>query len=250
MNMKPEIREEELHAFIDGELDAAERARIGNVIETNSVIRDRVAQYRADKTRLVALYGGGMSDPLPREWIQQIETATARGRWRGQSWGIAALAASFVLAFVGLLAWREFVQPPRGDIVADALAARAGSVEPASVVSAAPQAVAAEARLMTAALDARVKAPDLSRMNYRLVGINVYSGTKRAFELRYAAPDGRIFTLYLRRSSGTPRFDQFKQDGLRVCIWQDDVVGMVMTGNMSVAAMQRLASLAYTGLTL
>ena len=60
---------------------------------------------------------------------------------------------------------------------------------------------------------------------------------------------GQIFTLYLRHSSGQPRFDQFKQDGLRVWIWQDDVVGMVMAGKMSVAEMQRLASLAYVGLT-
>jgi hypothetical protein len=36
---------------------------------------------------------------------------------------------------------------------------------------------------------------------------------------------------------------------LRVCIWQDDQVGMVMAGDVSTAAMQRLASLAYSGLT-
>ena len=251
MNLTPEIREEELHAYIDGELGSAERARIESVLETNGNVRDRVARYRADKARIVAVYGGGMSEPLPREWTERIETATSRRRWRAQTWGVAALAASFVLVFVGVFAWRNFAQPTRIDVVSDALAARAGTVAPDSVIPAGSrQAVAAEARVMTVALDARVKAPDLSRLGYRLVGINVYSGPARSFELRYAAPDGQIFTLYLRRSTGQPRFDQFKQDGLRVCIWQDDVVGMVMAGNMSVAEMQRLASLAYTGLTL
>jgi anti-sigma factor RsiW len=251
MNQRPEIREEELHAYIDGELDTVERARIESIVEGNAWLRDRVTRYRADKARLVALYGGGMSDRLPQAWLQRIETATARQRWRPQSWGIAALAASFVLVFVGLFTLRDFVRPVRGDVVADALAVRAGTVQPDSVISAdSTKAVAAEAHVMTAVLDARVKAPDLSRLGYRLVGINVYSEPKRAFELRYAAPDGQIFTLYLRRSPGTPRFDQFKQDGLRVCVWQDDVVGMVMAGTMSVAEMQRLASLAYTGLTL
>ncbi|HEX4158835.1 MAG TPA: hypothetical protein VHY79_10185 [Rhizomicrobium sp.] len=251
MNQRPEIREEELHAFIDGELDTAERGRIEAIVEGNSWLHDRVTRYRADKARLVALYGGGTSEPLPEAWLQRIETATAPRRWRPQTWGIAALAASFVLVFVGLFAWRDFIRPVRGDVVADALAVRAGAVQPDSVIAAdSTKAVAAEARVMTAVLDARVKAPDLSRLGYRLAGINVYSEPARAFELRYAAPDGQTFTLYLRRSSGTPRFDQFKQDGLRVCIWQDDVVGMVMAGNVSVAEMQRLASLAYTGLTL
>jgi anti-sigma factor RsiW len=250
MNMNPEIREEDLHAFIDGELDAAERARIEAIVEANNYLRDRVARYQGDKARLTAVYGGGMGEPLPQAWVEQIEAATARPRWRAQSWGIAALAASFVLVFVGLFAWRNVAQPVRDDVVVDALAARAGVVQPVSVIPPASSAVAAEARVMTAVLDARVKAPDLSRMNYRLIGINVYSEPQRAFELRYAAPDGRIFTLYLRHSSGQPRFDQFKQDGLRVCIWQDDVVGMVMAGKMSVAEMQHLASLAYNELTL
>jgi anti-sigma factor RsiW len=249
MNQKPEIREEDLHAFIDDELDRAERARIEAVVEADDHLRDRVARYRSDKARLVALYGGGMGEPLPHHWIEQIEAATVRPRWRAQSWGIAALAASFVLVFVGLFAWRNISHPVPDDVVADALAARAGIVQPVSVVPAASRAVAAEARVMTAAVDARVKAPDLSRLGYHLVDINVYSEPRRAFELRYAARDGQIFTLYLRRSSGQPRFDQFKQDGLRVCIWQDDVVGMVMAGTMSVAEMQRLASLAYVGLT-
>jgi len=250
MNMNPEIREEDLHAYIDGELDAVERARIEGIVEGNAWLRDRVARYRADKTRLVAVYGNGMGEPLPREWIERIEAATMRRRWSAQGLGIAAMAASFVLLFVGLFTWHSFVQPAAGDIVADALAARAGMPAPESVVPAEAKALAREARVMTAVLDARVKAPDLSRMHYRLIDINVYSGPKRAFELRYASPDGQIFTLYLRRSSGQPRFEQFKQDGLRVCIWQDDVVGMVMAGTMSVAEMQRLAALAYTGVTL
>jgi anti-sigma factor RsiW len=250
MNVKPEIREEDLHAFIDGELDAAERARIEAMVEANVYLRDRVAHYRADKTRLVAIYGGGMSEPLPREWIARIDAATAPRRWRAQSWGIAALAASFVVVFLGVFAWPQFFQPARDDIVAEALAARAGTIRPVSVIAAsATKAVTAEAHVMTVALNERVKAPDLSRLGYRLVGINAYSQPARAFELRYAAPDGQIFTLYLRRSSGAVRFDQFKRDGLRVCVWQDNIAGMVMAGKVSVPIMQRLAALAYINLT-
>ena len=71
-----------------------------------------------------------------------------------------------------------------------------------------------------------------------------------AAELLYRDRQDRLFTLYVRRSDGSARFDQFKRAGLRVCVWQDDQLGMVMAGDVSTAAMQRLASLAYTGLTL
>ncbi|HEY3778669.1 MAG TPA: hypothetical protein VGL35_11485 [Rhizomicrobium sp.] len=245
------IREEDLHALIDGELDASERARIEAIVEANAYLRDRLALYRADKLRLGALYGGGMSEPPPEAWIAKIEAATSPGRFRPQLAAIAALAASLVLVLAGVLAWRSFSPAPQHDVVAEALAARDGAIRPQAVVAAAPgRAILAENREMSAALDARVKAPDLSRMGYHLVGINAYAAPARAFELRYADRGGRIFTLYLRRSSGAPRFDQFGENGLRVCVWQDNVIGMVMAGRVSVPEMQRLASLAYTGLEL
>jgi anti-sigma factor RsiW len=87
-------------------------------------------------------------------------------------------------------------------------------------------------------------------MGYKLVGLRIYNNAQsgKAAELLYRHTSGRMFALYLRHPSGAPRFDQYKQGNLRVCIWQDDVIGAVMTGEMSAAEMQRLASLAYTGL--
>jgi anti-sigma factor RsiW len=251
MSIKAELRDEDVHALIDDELDETGRTRADAAIEAHPDLRERIAAYRADKARLVSLYGGGLNEPLPREWIDRIERASARRPWHGQALGIAALAASLVLVLTGVLAYRQFARPARDDVVADALAARADSLRPEAVIPVASERVAeAEAGVMTRTLATRVKAPDLSRMGYRLVGIDIYSEPARSFELRYRDGEGRIFTLYLRKSSGTPRFDQFEDKGLRVCIWQDDVIGTVMAGKMSAAEMQRLASLAYTGLTL
>ena len=64
--------------------------------------------------------------------------------------------------------------------------------------------------------------------------------------LRDAA--ARHFTVYLKPSSGTPRFDMIKRGDVRICVWQDDVLGAVMLGEMSAAEMLRIASLAYSGL--
>lgn len=249
MTAHAELRDEELNAFIDGELDETKRQRIAALIERDADIRERIAGYRGDKARIRALYSGGLNDPLPRAWIERIEAATARRPWQRQVWAITALAASVVLVLAGVFALREFRPASRDDIVADALAARADTLRPDRVIPvSSPKVAAAEAGVMTQQLATRVKTPDLSRMGYRLVGIDAYSAPARSFELRYADADGRVFTLYVRRSSGAPRFDQFEEKGLRVCVWQDDVVGTVMAGTMSVAEMQRLASLAYTGM--
>lgn len=251
MSTHTEIRDEDLQRFIDGDLDDTSRQRVEMLVEADPALRGLVAGYRADKARLRALYSAGLNEPLPHAWIERIEDATARRPWQRQVWGITALAASVVLVLSAVIGLRQFSQAPRDDIVADAMAARSDAQQPDGIVSvSSPQAAATEAAVMTRVLDTRVKAPDLSRMGYKLVGIDTYSAPARSFELRYADASGRLFTLYLRRSSGTPRFDLLKQNGMRVCVWQDDVIGTVMAGPMSAAEMMRLASLAYTGMTL
>jgi hypothetical protein len=54
----------------------------------------------------------------------------------------------------------------------------------------------------------------------------------------------------MRRPLGKVRFDQFAEKGLRICVWQDEQVAMVMAGKMPVAEMQHLASLVYNGVEL
>jgi anti-sigma factor RsiW len=249
--MTTEVRDEDLHAYIDGELDDLGRSRIQSTIDADPVLRHQHSQYRADKARLVSLYGGGLNEPLPREWIQMIESPGARRQWNARTtWAIAAMAATVVLVLAGSIAYRNFAPVTRDDVVADALAARAQSLPPDSVVPIRSASDAqTEAAVMTRELATRVKAPDLTKLGYRLVGIDIYDTPVRSFDLRYRDDNGRIVTLYLRRSSGATRFDQFPEKSLRVCIWQDDVIGMVMAGPISAAEMQRLASLAYTGLT-
>jgi anti-sigma factor RsiW len=96
------------------------------------------------------------------------------------------------------------------------------------------------------AVASNVHIPDLSRMGYQLSGLHLYD---KAAEIVYRGPQDQLFTLYVRRSDGAARFDQFERRGLRVCIWQDDQISTVMAGNISAAVMQRLATLSYTGLT-
>lgn len=240
-----------LHAYIDGELPEDERAHMADAIAGDPEMARRAALFREDKERLWQAYGGLADRPLPRHWIEMIERPVRPRRRVFAMETIAAMAAALLLLVGGPLVYRQMT-PHEEPIVEEALAARDATV-PAGQVAAVQSATHREAvgHVVSAALEMRVSAPDLSRMGYTLAGYRIYHGVdgrKNAAELLYRQRDNRVFALYLRRPSGAPRFDQYKQGNLRVCIWQDDVLGAVMTGEMSAAEMQRLASLAYTGL--
>jgi anti-sigma factor RsiW len=162
-----------------------------------------------------------------------------------------AIAAVLLVALaLAPFAYRA-LQPARpNEIVAAALAVRQSPAEKTIVVN--DNNVARYDGTLSAVITQHVKVPDLAKMGYRLTDIRLYPNAAGggAAELVYRDQGKRLFTLYLRRSDGSARFDQFERAGLRVCIWQDDQLGMVMVGNVSTASMQRLASLAYTGLTL
>jgi anti-sigma factor RsiW len=246
-----QISDESLHAFIDGELPADGQAAVEAVIAQDAQLGQRVALYRADKARIAETYGDLLNAAVPAEWIALIENPPRRAWPFAPLQTIAAIAAALLVLVGGLMLYRQGTTPHEEPIVEEALAARSDALPARQIVTVSSGAQSAAAnRAMQATLAMPVKAPDLSRMGYTLVGMRTYDAVSsgKAVELLYRHAGNRAFALYVRKPSGPPRFDQYKTGNLRVCIWQDDVIGTVMTGEMSAAEMQRLASLAYTGL--
>jgi anti-sigma factor RsiW len=246
MMLPGDITAEELHAYIDGELEPARRRVVEQHLAADTQFAALVAAYRADKERLAALYGPLAARPLPIAWQVRIRRGRVASRPRILA-AISAVAAAIIV--VAGLYYRSIpaVEPQRDDIVADALSARSGQSIPARHI--AMDAVGSPAdRVLTTALAMRLRAPDLSGFGYRLKAINIFAAASRgsAAELRYKDARGGVLTLYLRHSSGAPSVDEFSRNGLRICVWQDELVGMVISGHVAAPLMQRLASLAYT----
>jgi anti-sigma factor RsiW len=245
------LRDDDVHAYIDGELDGDARAAVEAAIAADPALAETVTSYRADMAKIASVYGGDLGEPLPRRWIATIENDTRRMTWRNVGLSAVAMAATVVLVFGLTMALRQGTSPVKGDIVAEALAVRDHQIGPRTVISVRSVAEAqAENTAMTKSLAARVKVPDLSRMGYQLVGIESFDSPGHAYELIYRDKGARVFTLYMRRPLGEARFDQFAEKGLRICVWQDEQVAMVMAGKMPVAEMQHLASLVYNGVEL
>lgn len=270
------IDDVELHAFIDGELDKERAAEIAAMLESDAGLAALAAAYRLDMVKLAELHRPLISQPLPERWIQMIQddakldragldrapqnrggVRPVRLRWLSSEslWArrsVLALAASVLLMVGFWLAHDRLLRGGDADaIVAEALAAQDNAMVPELVVAAdAMPAPDERDRVLATALGQKLKAPDLTKMGYRLTSIRVYSGVAggKAAELSYTDAQNRGFTLYLRHPSGPPRFDLTLRGNTRICIWQDDILSTVMLGEMSAGEMLRLASLAYAGL--
>ena len=242
MKTNPDISDLEIHAYVDGELDQARARDIDAVLVQDSLLAARVAGYRADKALLKRAYSPLAEEPLPSSWLDLISNH-AEQKPQATSWRmVGAIAATILVLVAGVSVYVTQIESPATDVVQTALEVRDD----------APIAVSnlADARRYDATLgrivDASIKVPDLSRMGYRVAKLGLYG---HAAEVQYRDAQNDLFTLYLTASDGKTRFDQFEQKGMRICVWQDDRISTVMAGTMSAAEMQRLASLAYLGLT-
>jgi len=234
------VTEEEVHAFIDGELSADRAHVVEAAIKADPALADIVAAYQADKIFMKRLYGPLVNRPVPQHLVELAlghgasDGAVVRpvGRWR--IYGAVAAMLALLVTGVGLI-----TRMPGNDVVSEALDARSRTLALAEDMGRYNEA-------LSRIVDAKVKVPDLSRAGYQLAGVGIEDD---AATIAYRDSQGGLFTIYLRSSDGTVRFDQFKQADLRICIWQDDRLSMVMAGEMSAAVMQKLASMAYVGLT-
>ena len=188
---------------------------------------------------LKSVYGPLEKLPLPAGW-------TSRMHRRLPIWQMTGAIAAAILVLVGSVAWLHYAAR-NGDPIEEALNARAGiAAGQHQIVTVQGDQDRRYDGMLARTVAWQVRVPDLGQMGYKLSRLELYGN---AAELLYRGPQNRVFTLYIRRSDGSTRFEQFERKGLRVCIWQDDQISTVMAGDISAAAMQRLVALSYTGLT-
>jgi anti-sigma factor RsiW len=242
--------EEELHAFVDNELSPPRRAEIAQILSDDAELAGRVAAYAADRDRLRLALRGIAGQTVPAAWSARIEAAMAPkpATVATRRYAIAASVA-LVLSAAAIARWTW----PRGDtILADAQAARNGTLAGRSQILTEPlPPLATRNALLQSTVGLHVRAPDLHRFGFQLAGLALFGPPGAgAAQLQYRDGMQRVLTIYVRPSDGTVRFDLLRQGSMRVCVWQDDVVGAVIMADMSAGEMMRVASRAYSDLSL
>ncbi len=242
------ITDEELHAFIDGELDPIRAADIAVLLQYQADLQAKVAAYRADKALLSSAYGPLIAEPVPAHWHGMIARARSPGRRELPRRAAMALAASAAVAFVGWQSYQRLRPHDDEGLIAEAFGARNETFN--LDLGGVGDRVAADSALK-AALGLPVKVPDMGKFGFAFARYRVYSGMPggKAVKLDYEDSQKRVFTLYLRHSNGEEEFEMLKRDTVRVCVWQDEVLSAVMLAEVNAGEMLRLATLAYAGLS-
>ncbi|MEQ9661482.1 MAG: hypothetical protein RLN87_02930 [Parasphingopyxis sp.] len=112
--------DEELMAWLDGELPETEAARIAAAIETDAALERRIAAQRSLKQRLEAHYGPVAGEPVPERLRAMLEAGTPEAagivdfaaakrdreerRVSRPNWGIPQLTAIAASLAIGLFA--------------------------------------------------------------------------------------------------------------------------------------------------
>jgi anti-sigma factor RsiW len=246
------VTEDELHAYVDGELPADRRPAIEAWLAAHPDDMARVAAWRALADAIRARYGAVATEPVPaRLSLRQIERA---GRsWRGLA-AAAAVAAFLVGGAAGWFAHGVATPPPSAAAAstADAVDAyRLYVVEVRHPV----EVPGSEAAHLTQWLSKRVgyplRIPDLSPVGLKLVGGRLLPGPRggAAAFFMYESTTGERFTLYSTRAAGPDSALRYNAEGpVGALYWADGDIAYVVNGEANPERLHKVAETVYAQL--
>lgn len=237
------IGEEELHAYVDGQLPADRREAVASWLAENPEQAAMVASWRAQAEGIRARYGAVADEPVPERFnLDRLMRESAGGGAKGRSWAAmaaaAALAAFMIGGAAGWMARGASAAGPAAVTGVENFAADALEAHKLYVVEVRhPVEVPGDERAhMTAWLSKRLgyeqRIPDLQALGLKLVGGRLLPGaTGAAAFYMYEGPSGERFTIYCTKADGTETALRFKSaDKVAAFYWADDKVAFAVTG--------------------
>lgn len=202
MSGKP-IKEDDLHAYVDGLLDDARNAEVTAYLNTHPDVAGRFASYGDHRAEIRAALDPVANEPIPTRLNLTNIMSVGRSR-RAPFWQIAA-AAVFLLAAGGSGGWtlHNVFQPPDEGVVALAREATDNFVTFASdtdrPVELRSENTAELVKWATERMGRKPILPDLSKSGYRMMGGRIVSTPHGAgFMLMYDNDHGSRLVMLSR----------------------------------------------------
>jgi anti-sigma factor RsiW len=242
------VTEDELHAFVDGEIPADRRGAVEAWLASHPEDAARVAHWQAQADAIRARYGAVASEPVAARFDVDKLARDARS-WR------AVAAAAVIAAFLagGVVGWMAHgasaAAPSRFDIfTTQALDAhRVYVVEvrhPVEVTGAErPHLV----QWLSKRLDYELRIPDLEQSGLKLVGGRLLPGPfgPAAFCM-YEGPSGERFTIYYARTDSPQTAMRYRAgERFAALYWVDRGLGYVVSGPPERERLLTVAQAAY-----
>jgi anti-sigma factor RsiW len=241
------VTEDELHAYVDGELPAERRSDVDAWLATHADDATRVQSWREMADALHARYDTVANEPVPRRL--EIERLVRPPR----KWVYGAVAASLAAFItgggVGWLAHGAAATPSQfQSFTLDALDAhRLYVVEVRHPVEVPGNERAHLQQWLTKRCGWAVRAPELDSTGLKLVGGRLLPGpTGPASFLMYESASGERFTVYTAKSAAeTTQMRYTSRNNEGALFWTDRGVGYVVSGGSDRERLTQVARLVY-----
>jgi len=231
------VTEDELHAYIDGELPAERKEAVAAWLSEHPEQAATVASWRAQAEGIRGRYGAVVEEPVPERL--KLDRVLSRDRANGRSWAAMAAAAAIVAFLVGGAAgWMARGASAAAPTGFDAFASEALDAYKLYVVEVRhPVEVPGSERAhMTQWLSKRLgeelRVPDLQTIGLKLVGGRLLPGpTGAAAFYMYENPSGERFTIYCAKADvrqSALRYVSEKQ--FAAFYWADEKIAYVVSG--------------------
>lgn len=257
--MTPErhISEAELHAYVDGELAAEDRAEVEALLAANPAEALLVRDIRDLHEALARRYASPLAAPVP-ERMQQVlarmpvhgggEHSSSKRRW------MAVAAAALIAAMASAAGYvvRDLTagaRRPEMAFIASAIGAHSVYVPEARhpvEVGAAEETHLVQ--WLTKRLGTNVRAPTLLSLGWKLVGGRLLPDRGLpAAQFMYEDGAGRRLTLYVRKEAGfnDTAFQFAERDGFAAFYWVDRPLAYAIAGRLGRDELLALANAVY-----
>jgi anti-sigma factor RsiW len=248
--MSDHPHEDELHAYIDGQLDPAEETRIEAWLAAHPGERSRIDSYRRHKALLKSALIEGVEAPTG-----ELPLRRARRPHRSPAWQrladlpltkIAAGLTLFVLGAFSHFGWQSYGEWRVPATLETATKAhQVFSAERQRPVEIPGSRRAEMARWFERHLGTAVEIPDLNSLALRLVGGRLLASTEGPMaQLLYEDRQGNRLTLYLtvEESDVGSEVEVVKVADFSAGFWQDGELTYTIVADMEAEALLALAA--------
>ena len=247
IDREPPVTEEELHAYVDGELAADRRVAVERWLASHTEDAARVAAWRAQADAIRARYGATADEPVPARF--DLDRLARQGR----KWPRYAAAAAVIALLIGGVggwfgrgAW-EGAGPVRAVTTEAFDAHRLYIAEVRHPI----EVRAGENHLnpwLSRRIGYQVASPNLDTLGLKLLGGRLLPGNSgRAAALyMYEGTSGERFTIYCRREQQPQSALRYRAVGpVGSVFWVEDDMAFVVSGPAARARLQRIAETVY-----
>jgi len=247
----PAIKDDELHAYIDGQVDATRRAAVEAYLASNPDGAARITAYQQQNDALHALFDPVLREPVPAQLSVPVRQ---RPRWPRYAmaavWALVWAAGGWFLHDVS----QDPTQASVAELPRQALIAHA--VYTPEVVHPVEVTAAQQAHLvkwLSKRLGGKVKTPDLRALGYELIGGRLLpaSNGAPAAQFMYQTEQGKRLTLYVRRNVSENHDTAFRyaaNGDVSVFYWIDHDFGYALSGEVGKKKLLDLAHAVYNQL--